>query len=129
MSELMEQRYRRRRPVRKTVLVLVIGVVAAAGLGWLAWAAWFHSNPAIDAAVASYDVRSDHRVDVSLEVRLRNQDVTGTCLLRATAVDHSVVGEQYAKVDGQSAKGRLAVQMTTERRATSVSVVSCAESS
>ncbi|WP_158604346.1 DUF4307 domain-containing protein [Nocardioides mangrovicus] len=117
-------RYGTHRPLRRLVLVVVTIVVAGAGLGWLAWAAWFHSNPAISAGVQGYDVRSSHRVDITVQVRLRDRFVHGECVVEATASDHAVVGERSVTV---RRAGTVSVVVRTEREATAVDVAECSE--
>jgi hypothetical protein len=123
-TAMLERRYGTRRPGRRLAVIVVTVLVAGAGLGWLFWAAIVHSNPAVDADVASFHVKSVHRVDATVEVRVRDNDSAGTCLLRASAQDHSVVGEHRFRVD--SATGReTTVPVRTERRAVTVEIVDC----
>ena len=123
-TAMLERRYGTRRPGRRLAVIVVTVLVAGAGLGWLVWAAIVHANPAVDADVASFDVRSVHRIDATVEVRVRDRDSAGTCLLRASAQDHSVVGEHRFRVD--SSPGReTTVPVRTERRAVTVEVVDC----
>ncbi len=105
-------------------MVVVIALVAGVGLGWLAWAAIFHANPAVDADVASFDVTSVHRVDATVQVRVRDGRSAGTCLLRASAQDHSVVGEHRFRVDSSTGR-ETTVRVRTERKAVTVEVVDC----
>jgi divalent metal cation (Fe/Co/Zn/Cd) transporter len=105
-------------------MVVVTVLVAGAGLGWLAWAAIFHANPAVDADVASFDVKSAHRVDATVQVRVRDSDSSGSCLLRASAQDHSVVGEHRFRVDSSTGQ-ETTVRVRTERRAVTIEVVDC----
>ena len=102
-------------------------MLAAVFLGWLGWAAWFHSNPAIDAELAAFDVVSDHRVKVRLDARFRDDDVEGSCLVRATARDHTIVGELNVTVEQLRAAAGGWLEMTTLDRATTVEKVSCTE--
>jgi hypothetical protein len=113
-------RYGTPSPVRRRVLVLVVTTVAAASLGWLAWTAWFHSSPAVESELASYDIVDDNRATAVLEVDLED-DVVASCRVRAFADDHTIVGElAFEPVDG-----RNEVTVRTERRATSVERIGC----
>ncbi len=113
-------RYGTPSPVRRRALVLVVATVAAACLGWLAWTVWFHSSPAVESELASYDIVDDNRATAVLEVALED-DVIASCRVRAFADDHTIVGElAFEPVDG-----RNEVTVRTERRATSVERIGC----
>ena len=101
---MLERRYGTRRPGRRLAVIVVTVLVAGAGLGWLFWAAIVHANPAVDADVAGFHVKSVHRVEATVEVRVRDNDSAGTCLLRASAQDHSVVGEHRFRVDSSTGR-------------------------
>ncbi|MGI9157999.1 MAG: DUF4307 domain-containing protein [Marmoricola sp.] len=121
----MAERYGTHRPRRRLALVVTVVLVAGASLGWLAWAAWFRANPAIQAAVASFDVKSQHRIDATVEIRVRDRYVTGSCLLRASARDHSVVGELNFRVEDDATKRDRVFHLRTERLATTVEIIRC----
>jgi hypothetical protein len=121
----METRYGTRRPVRRIVLVVVTVLVAGASLGWLAWAGWIQANPKLQAEVAAFDVKGPHLVDTTIQMRVRDRYVSGTCLLRASAVDHSIVGELNVSVKDVSGARERVVPMRTEREATTVEVIRC----
>jgi len=123
-TAMLERRYGTRRPGRRLAVIVVTVLVAGAALGWLTWAAIVHANPAVDADVASFDVKSRHRIDATVEVRVRDRDSAGTCLLRASAQDHSVVGENRFRVDASTGR-ETTVKVRTERRAVTVEVVDC----
>lgn len=121
----MAERYGTRRPVRRLVMIVVTVLVGGACLGWLAWAAWFQANPAIQAAVAAFDVKGQHRIDATVEIRLRDRFVKGTCLLRASAEDHSIVGEVNVRVEDAAQKYQQVFHVRTERLATTVEIIRC----
>ena len=121
----MVERYGTHRPRRRWLLVAISSLVAIVALGWLAWAAWSQANPAIQAAVASFDIKNQHRIDATVEIRLHDPSVTGDCLLRATARDHSVVGELSFPVARASTARDRVFHLRTERLATTVEVVRC----
>ena len=124
-AEMLAQRYgTRSRAARLTTLVVVV-VVAGAALGWLAWAAWFHSTRPIAAEVVSFDVTGPHAVKTSVALRVADASATGTCVLRASAEDHSIVGEQTVAIRGISGRSQRTVDVRTERRATTVEVARC----
>ncbi len=123
-SRTLEERYGTHRPVRRIVLIAVSALVGVVALGWLAWAIHENANPAIAGQVVSFDVQGTHQVKTTVQVQVRSSDVTGSCLLRATAVDHSIVGELTLPVDGSTPDEQV-VQVRTERRATTIEVLRC----
>jgi hypothetical protein len=126
-ADLMAQRYGTPSGARRAVLLGLVVLLVVAGLTWLAWAAWFHGTPAIRAEIASYDVPTDHEARARVELRLSADDVNGTCLLRATAPDHSTVGERNVAVSELAEAQGSWVSIRTERRATSVTLEGCRE--
>jgi hypothetical protein len=126
MSELMQERYGARDPRRRVLLIAATSVLAVVFLAWLAWAAVFHSTPAIDASVAAFDVVDTHEVRVRLQARL-DDDAEGDCLIRATASDHTNVGERHVSADELRAQEGEWISLRTERRATTVELVRCSE--
>lgn len=123
----MQERYGTRDPRRRVLLIAATTVLAAVFLGWLAWAALFHATPALDASVTAYDVVDTHEVRVKVDARFAGDDVAGSCLLRATASDHNIVGELNVSADDlRELEGRW-ISLRTERRATTVELVRCSE--
>ncbi len=120
---LLAQRYGRRGPSRP-VLVLAV-TVSAAFLGWLAWATWSHATPTVESELLGYAVVDEHAATARVEVALRTDrdpEAAGVrCLVRATSVDHTPVGE----LSWVPSDGRQEVSIRTERRATSVELVGC----
>ncbi len=123
---LLRARYGRRRP-GGPVLVLAT-VVVVAFLGWLAWATWSHATPTVESELLGYEIVDDHAATARVDVALRTDadpDAAGVrCLVRATSVDHTPVGE----LSWVPADGRQEVSIRTERRATSVELVGCTAS-
>lgn len=111
---------RQRRP-----LPIVLGALLVLAL--LVWAVWagIGSRPAIDAELTSYDVVSTHEVRVKISAHFRDTDTTGSCLVRASAEDHTVVGELNLTAEElRAATGRW-ISLRTERRATTATLVRC----
>lgn len=123
----MQERYGTASPRRRAVLIVATSVLAIVFLGWLGWVAWFHSDPPIEAEVVSFNIVDDQRVDVRLATRFRDVDVDGSCLLRATALDHTVVGERNVTVAELRAADGDWIPVTTFNRANSVEMVRCTE--
>ncbi|MFL6024248.1 MAG: DUF4307 domain-containing protein [Marmoricola sp.] len=125
MSDVLQDRYGRPSPHRRTVIVAATTVLAVVFLAWLAWAAWFGRDDAVNAEVNSFEVVSTHEVRVKLDPDLRDAEVRGTCLVRATARDHTIVGELNVSAARLRASVGQWIPVRTERRATTVEVVRC----
>jgi len=125
MSQQMSQRYGTDNPGRRRLVVALSGVVGVAALAWLAWAVWFQSNPDVQSSLRTFDVVDSHTVKASVAVRTANEDVRASCLVRATGVDHSVVGELNFVVSGVKGTVHRDVTVRTEREATTVEMVGC----
>ncbi|MGO4255983.1 DUF4307 domain-containing protein [Marmoricola sp. RAF53] len=129
MSDLLQERYGAAKPGRRLAVIVASTLLAVAFLAWLAWAAWFHSSPALDAELTAYDVTGTHEVKVKVVPQVRDDQVRGTCLVRATAADHTIVGELNLTVaDLQEQQGHW-IPLRTERRATTVELVRCTTTS
>jgi hypothetical protein len=107
-------------------VVAVAGLLSAAFLGWLTWVALEHGDPAVTSELVSFEVVGQHSSTATFTVARRTPEVEASCLLRAQARDHSVVGELNIAVGpGGSPVTTLTEAVRTEREATSVSVVGC----
>jgi hypothetical protein len=124
-TEALATRYGTASPGRRRATIVVSGVVGVVALVWLAWAAWFQSTPEVQSSLRSFDVVDSHTVKAEAVVRPRSTDVRASCLVRAFAVDHSVVGELNFQVSGVDSNTLRAVTLRTERAATSVELVGC----
>ncbi|MFC6286111.1 DUF4307 domain-containing protein [Nocardioides sp. GCM10027113] len=126
-DDVLSTRYGAPSPVRRRLLVTVSTVVAGVFLGWLGWTAFFHGDPDVSSKLVTYAVEDEHRATASLNVSLGDEDVIATCLLRAIAEDHTVVGELAFEVTSADVAGgpTLTREVRTERRATTVSLVGC----
>jgi hypothetical protein len=119
-TDPLAERYAAPPAWQRPLLLGAVGVVVLAFLGWLAWAAWFQANPAVESDLASWDVVDSHHVHAVVQVSL-DDGVRAHCIIRATAVDHTTVGElTFVPSDG-----RNAVEVRSERRATSVELLGC----
>lgn len=126
MSEQLSERYGTHRPGRRALTIGVVAVVAVVALVWLAWAVWLRSTPEVSSALVSYDVRGNHSAVATFKIELGDPDVTGSCLLRATARDHTTVGELNADIaDLLDDQRSNTVTIRTERRATAIELVGC----
>ena len=123
----LTERYGAPSPVARSALVAMVAVVAGAFGGWLVWTGLFHGDPDVSSQLVSYTVDDEHQVTARVDVRLDDEDVVATCLLRALAEDHTVVGELQFEVRAADLAGGnlLERRIRTERRATSVERVGC----
>jgi hypothetical protein len=108
---------------RRRAVVAGSGLVGVLGLSWLVWSTVLHATPAVSSEVVGWEIVDDHAVTVSIDVNVRGDaaDLEATCRVRATAADHTVVGEATFVPE----EGRNEVEVRTERRATSVESVGC----
>jgi len=126
-QDSLTERYGAPSPVARRALIAVVVVVAAVFLGWLAWTMLEQGNPDATSDLVSFTVDDEHQVTARVDVRIDDQDVVASCLLRATAEDHTVVGELQFEVRATDLEGGtiLEREIRTERRATSVEAVGC----
>jgi hypothetical protein len=118
-------RYGAERPALRRLGIAIGSVLVAALLGWAVWAALGTGSSGVEADVSSYDVVSSHEVRVKVAVHSRDPDTDGTCLLRATAEDHTVVGELNLTADELRKASGTWIPIRTERRATTAALVRC----
>ena len=123
-QDALDQRYGV--PSRRRRRLVVVGCVVVAGvfLGWLGWTAFVHSTPDVESGLVSFVTVDEHTATAVISISRRDADVEATCLVRAFAEDHSVVGELSWTPDG-AAQERNEVTIRTERVATSVELVGC----
>ncbi|MDQ4053515.1 MAG: DUF4307 domain-containing protein [Actinomycetota bacterium] len=123
-QDALAERYGAPSPWRRRALVGGCVVVVAVFLGWLAWTAFVHSTPEVESELVSFDAVDAHTATARVSIDRRDDDVEATCLVRAFAEDHSVVGELSWSPDGE-AREQDDVTIRTERLATSVELVGC----
>jgi hypothetical protein len=125
--DVMTERYGAPSPLRRRLVVAVSTVVAVVFLAWLAWTAVAHGDPDVSSDLVTYSIDGEHAASARVSVRLGDDDVTASCLLRAVAEDHTIVGELRFEVDAATlAEGdTLTREVRTERRATTVQLVGC----
>ena len=123
-QDALAQRYGAPAPWRRRALVGTCVVIGAVFLGWLGWTAIVHSTPEVESELVTFDIVDDHTATALISVNRRDDDVEATCLVRAFAEDHSVVGELSWTPDGE-AQQEEDVTIRTERTATSIELVGC----
>jgi hypothetical protein len=120
----LTSRYPRR--TRRPLLIAVVAVVAAIGIGWLLWAAYEHARPAVGGDVHVFSIESDQKVTFTLTVQRRDPSVPASCRVIAQAGNFETVGEKTISVPGGKATlVDLPGELRTIRQATSVSVSQC----
>lgn len=125
MTDLAE-RYGTHRPVRRVVTIGAAAAVVVALLAWLAWAAWFQGRPDVQSAQRNFAIAGQHTAKSTVEVKLRSTSIEASCVLRALAEDHSVVGELNFRVSGKDGEHQTFEKvMRTERRPTTVELIGC----
>ncbi len=125
MSDLAT-RYGTAHPARRRLLLAGVAVLIVAFLGWLVWVIVVSARPAVQSELVSFDVVDEHTATATFTVVREAPAEPATCLLRAQAPDHSVVGELDVPVSpGDSEVTTVTEEVRTERMATSVSMVGC----
>jgi hypothetical protein len=123
---VMAQRYGAPSRGRRAFVVTLAALFAAAGLAWVAWAALTSGPPLVSSQLVSFTVPSEHSAQARVVVARRRADLTASCLLRASAVDHTVVGELNFTVGPSSpATVTLHKDVRTERAATTLDLIGC----
>ena len=121
----LTERYSAPSRASRLLVVTATVVVAVLGLVWLVWVTVFHSTPMVSSKLVSFGVGGEHVATAQFSVVRRNSDVRASCLLRAYADDHSIVGERSVPVTSGPTTRIVEAAVRTERRATAVEVVGC----
>lgn len=111
---------------RRPLLIAVVAVVAAIGLGWLIWAAYEHANPEVSGAIHVFSIPSAQKVTFTLTVQRRDPSVPVSCAVIAQASNFETVGQKTISLPGATSQlVDLQEELKTIRQATSVSVSQC----
>jgi hypothetical protein len=120
----LAERYGAPAPWRRPLTWGLSALLAVVFLGWLAWTAIFHSTTPADSDLVSFDLVDEHTTTAVVDVRVADDARDVSCLLRAFAEDHSVVGERSFN-PAAGTNGRIEESIRTERQATSVELIGC----
>ena len=113
------------RPWRRRAARAGVAVLAAMSLTWLGWTAWSHGTPTVESEIVGYDVEGPHAASAVVLVRVADDAEDVSCLLRAFAEDHTVVGDLAFTPEPSDGTQRIEQTVRTERQATSVDLVGC----
>ena len=123
-QDALDERYGAPAPWRRRALLGGCVAVAVVFLGWLGWTAVVHASPEVESELVSFVAVDDHTATARVSIDRRDGDVEATCLVRAIAEDHTIVGELSWSPEGEP-RQQDEVTIRTERRATSVQLVGC----
>jgi hypothetical protein len=125
--DTLAERYGVPSPVRRRAVIVGTVVLAVVFLTWLGWTALAHGDPEVSSDLVAFTIDDEHAATARVDVRLGDDDAEATCLLRAIAEDHAVVGELSFDVDAATLEGGSTLErvIRTDRRATSVELVGC----
>jgi hypothetical protein len=126
-QDVLAERYGTGSSWRRPAVVAGSALLAVLFLGWLGWSALTHSDPDVSSEMVAYEITDDHEALARMRVELSADDVVASCLLRATAEDHTIVGELSFEVGrADLVEGStLERSVRTERRATTVELLGC----
>ena len=123
-QDSLTDRYGTPAPWRRRALVTASSVVALVFLGWLGWVVWDQVTPQVESSMVGFRVVDEHTATARVTVTLADEGVRASCVLRAYAEDHTVVGER-AFTPSYGSPQPLTVDVRTERRATAVELLGC----
>jgi len=121
----MADRYGRPSAARRRVVIGVSGVVGVVALAWVLWAAYVQGTPDVQSSLRTFHVVDSHTARATVVVKTRHDGVRASCVVRADAADHSVVGEVTFAVTGHGGTSTHRVTLRTERAAAAVEMVGC----
>src|SRR5918992_3780018 len=90
---MLEERYGKPPRWSRLIAVVVVALLATAGVTWVIWAGLAHSNPPVSAQLRTYEVRNAHETDVTLVVERRDGDAV-RCEVYAQSENRTIVGER-----------------------------------
>ncbi|NGN63771.1 DUF4307 domain-containing protein [Streptomyces sp. A7024] len=108
---------------RLKIIGLVVGVLAAVGIGWLGYS--YISSQDVSGQLVGFDPVSDTKVTARVEVH-KDADATGVCTLRALSSDKGEVSRKDVTVAAdRGSSAVVTVPMRTTERAASVELIGC----
>ena len=125
-QDVLGDRYGTPAPWRRRATVVASTLLALVFLGWLGWTTWVHATPDVESDLVGYRVLDEHTATAQVRVHLKDEGIQASCVLRAFAEDHSVVGE-LAFTPEFGAAQPVEQTVRTERRAVTGVLRTCVE--
>jgi len=124
-SALLDDRYGRTTTRTRRVAWIVIGVIAAALLGYVAWSTVARTMDAVDVDTTGFHSVDAHGITVDFQVTLRAGEPLA-CALEAQDTEHGVVGWRVVEYPADDAHTRrFSETIPTVALATTGLVTSC----
>jgi Domain of unknown function (DUF4307) len=122
---VLEERYGTPPRWSRLIAVVVVALLATAGVAWVIWAGLAASNPPVSAQMQTYEVRNQHATDVTLVIDRSDGDAV-QCGVYAQSEDGTIVGESTIDVPaGDPGTTSVDASITTERSAVSAALRTC----
>lgn len=122
---MLEERYGKPPRWSRLIAVVVVALLATAGVTWVIWAGLAHSSPPVSAQLRTYEVRTAHETDVTLVIERSDGDAV-RCAVYAQSENRTIVGERTIVVPaGDPGTTTVEATIETERRAVSGALQSC----
>lgn len=128
ITEADRERIRRRYPPKRLspAVMVVLGVVVLALVGYVIWVAGHRANPPVTGRIDTFSVVSDNEMRARLAVDRPDPGKAAKCFLIVQAVSYDRVGERWVEIPpGTEQVTRVDVSLRTFKRGTAISVESC----
>lgn len=121
----LADRYGRSRPGARRARWVVIGLVAAALLGYVAWTTWSTAAGTVDYDTTGFTVHDEHRVSVTFQVTAE-PGTAFACAVEARDEEHGVVGWRVIEYAAEPTRTRtFSEDVPTTAEATTGLATSC----
>ena len=132
ITEADRERVRRRYPRQRVspAVLALLGLVVLALVCYVVWVATNRANPPVSGRIDTFQVASDNEITATLTIDRPDPSVAAKCFVVAQAVSYDRVGELWVQVPpGDQRLTKVPVSVRTFKRATAVTVDSCAPAS
>lgn len=124
-QDLLDDRYGRRTGPGRRIGWIVLGIVAAAMVGYLAWTTVASSVDTVDVDTTGYQVHDAHSVSVQFQITVR-AGAPVACAIEAQDTEHGIVGWQIVEYPASDQHSRaFDVTLPTTAEATTGLASSC----
>lgn len=114
------------RPRFRPLWTALVCLAGAALVVWTVWAGVHHSAEPMGVQLFGYQVVSDSRVDVTIDVHRSDPSVHGTCTLYAQSQDNQRVGETPLRIaPGHAEDVRIHASVKTFSKAVTAQLEDC----